>query len=402
VVAWLLHGDHDITLFESAPEVGGHTHTVDVAWDGERHAVDTGFIVYNDWTYPNFIRLLRLLGVATQESEMSFSVRCERTGLEYNGHSLNTLFAQRRNLLRPRFYRMLLDILRFNREALRLLERDEDPSLGEYLARGGYSRELVEHYVVPMGAAIWSSPARRLGDFPARFFVEFCRNHGLLSVEDRPIWRVVRGGSREYVRALTRPFADRIRRGTPVTRVARFADRVEVTPAGRSAETFDRVVLAAHSDQALAMLADPSPDERETLGAIRYQANDVVLHTDARLLPQRRRAWASWNYHVPAGDDGPVQVSYLMNRLQRLPTATPFVVSLNASHRIDPARVLGRFTYHHPVYTSDALRAQQRHDALDGRNRTHYCGAYWGYGFHEDGVVSGLKVARRLGKELPA
>ncbi len=393
VSAWLLHRCHDITLFEADDRIGGHTHTVDVEWEGERHAVDTGFIVYNEPNYPNFTALLGELGVATQESDMSFSVHCERTGLEYNGHTLNTLFAQRSNLLRPSFLRMVREILRFNREAVGLLDqRDDSMSLGAYLEAGRFAPSFVDHYIVPMASALWSAPPGQILEFPARHFAAFFKNHGFLEVGRRPQWRVIRGGSQRYVEALTAPFLDRIRLSSPVRSVLRLPRGVEVTVAGRPAEWFDEVVIAVHSDQALRMLADASVEERSVLGAIRYQKNDVVLHTDASLLPHRRLARASWNYRIPAEPGGAAQVTYWMNRLQTLRTSIPFCVSLNAGSRVDPARVVARFVYDHPVYSRDTFAAQDRRRLINGRNRTWFCGAYWGYGFHEDGVRSAMEM----------
>lgn len=395
-----LHERHDLTVFEAGDHVGGHTHTHDVELGGERHAIDTGFIVFNERTYPNFVRLLDELGVAWQDSDMSFSVQDEATGLEYNGTSLNSLFAQRRNLFRPRFWGMVRDILRFGREAPQLLASDDDAlTLGEYLERGRYGRAFVEQYVIPMGAAIWSAEPARMKEFPARYFVRFFDNHGMLTVDDRPMWRVVTGGSRSYVGPLTAPFVDRIRTNTPVTSVRRAPDGVELTVGGR-VERFDGVVFATHSDQALALLADPSPAEREILSAIPYQRNEAVLHTDASLLPRRRLAWAAWNYHlVPCREHAPVALTYDMNILQGLDSDTEFLVTLNASEKIDPSTVLRSLVYDHPVYTPEGIVAQARHGEISGRRRTWYCGAWWGFGFHEDGVRSGLRVARQLGAD---
>jgi len=321
---------------------------------------------------------------------MSFSVRDEVADLEYNGTSLNSLFAQRRNLLRPTFLGMVRDILRFNREAPRLLEEPGgELPLGELLARGRYGRTFVDHYVVPMGAAIWSTDPASMMRFPARFFVRFLHNHGMLTVNDRPTWRTVRGGSARYVEKLTAPFRDRIHLATPVEHVRRIPGGVMVHPRGHEAQRYDAVILACHSDQALALLADPSDAEREVLGAIPYQANEAVLHTDARLLPRRRLAWAAWNYHVRPGG-GPVALTYNMNILQRLDAPTPFLVTLNHTDAIDPDRIIRRVTYHHPLYTPASVAAQSRHREIDGARATYYCGAWLRNGFHEDGVASAL------------
>lgn len=400
VAAWLLARRHHVTLFEAANYVGGHTNTIDVTRGRRTWAIDTGFIVFNDWTYPNFIELLDQLGVGSQPSTMSFSVQCERTGLEYNGTSFDTLFAQRRNLLRPSFYRMLRDIMRFNRRAPELLdEPDEALTLGAYLERERYSSSFVEHYIIPMGAAIWSADPRELREFPAVNFVRFFRNHGMLSVADRPTWRVVKGGSQRYVEKITERLQGNIRLRTPVLSLRRQPDRVQLrTPSG--IETFDGVVIAAHSDQALRMLDDPSTAEREILGAIPYQRNETILHTDATLLPKRRRAWAAWNYHVRRRDEGPVAITYGMNILQGLEADEQFCVTLNHTERIDRARVLRSLVYEHPVFTRQGAVAQRRHGEISGHNRTWYCGAYWGNGFHEDGVCSALAVTRDFGLDL--
>ena len=394
--AWQLHRQHELTLFEANDYIGGHTHTVDVEVGGRQYAIDTGFIVFNDWTYPHFIALLDELGVASQATLMSFSVRCERTGLEYNGDNLNTLFAQRRNLFRPSFYRMIRDILRFNREAPALLNSASDLSLNAYLQQQNYSREFCAHYILPMAASIWSAETTLVGEMPARFFVQFFKNHGLLSVSDRPQWRVIQGGSRSYVERLTAPFLDRIRLNCPVATVSREPSQVLIKPKDSPAETFDAVIFACHSDQALQLLADATGPEREILGAIPYQENEAVLHTDIRLLPRCRRAWAAWNYHLPTQPQARVAVTYDMNILQGLYTPETFCVTLNRSAAIDPARILYRTTYHHPVFTEAGVAAQARRAEISGVNRTGYCGAYWSYGFHEDGVNSGLAVARDL------
>ncbi len=403
VAARRLHPQHDITLFEANDYPGGHTHTLDVTSAGRDYAVDTGFIVFNDWTYPNFIQLLDELEVGSQATRMSFSVRCAGTGLEYNGANLNTLFAQRRNLLKPSFHRMLRDILRFNRTAPGLLDRRDDPTLGDYLRSEGYGPGFINHYIIPMGAAIWSSDPVYMLDMPARFFIRFFKNHGLLSVNQQPQWRVIRGGSREYVTPLIAPFRDRIRLASPVRRIRRLPNKVAICTDAVQGEAFDQVVIATHSDQALAMLVDPSPAERDILGAIPYQENDVVLHTDTRLLPRRQLAWAAWNYHIPREPQQQVAVTYNMNLLQGLQAPETFCVTLNHSAAIDPTKVLARLRYQHPVFTLRAVKAQSRRAEISGVNRTWYCGAYWHNGFHEDGVVSALDITAALpGQTLQA
>jgi predicted NAD/FAD-binding protein len=391
VAAWHLCREHQITVFEAGSHAGGHTHTHIVDDGGRPFAVDTGFIVFNERTYPNFIALLDRLGVESQHADMSFGVKCEHTGLEYKGSSLNTLFAQRRNLLRPSFHRMLRDILRFNRESRTLLERGDDAlSLGHYLRANRYSAAFTENYIIPMGAAIWSAIPQRMLAFPAAYFVRFFANHGLLDLKNRPQWRVIRGGSRRYVEKLCAPFRRHIRLNTPVTAITRRPTHVEVHSARHGMERFDRVFIACHSDQALALLRDPSPQERAILGAIPYQRNEAVLHTDTSLLPRRRLARAAWNYHRLAGDAAPVALTYNMNLLQSLETSQTFLVTLNHSAAIEPRKVIARVSYDHPVFTPAGVAAQQRQREINGIRGTYYCGAYWRYGFHEDGVVSAL------------
>jgi predicted NAD/FAD-binding protein len=392
VAAYHLATNHDITVFEANSYVGGHTHTHAIEMGGRSYQVDTGFIVFNDWTYPNFIALLEKLGVASQPSSMSFSVRNEVSGLEYNGNTLNTLFAQRLNLLRPSFWRMIRDILRFNREAPALLKDGvAEITLGDYLAQGGYSRHFIDHYIVPMGAAIWSTDPVNMLAFPARYFVRFFHNHGMLSVDQRPQWHVVQGGSARYVDKMATTYRDRIRLNTPVQSIRRDGKDVWIQAQGASeAERFDAVFIACHSDQALRMLADPSPAERATLGAIRYQPNEAVLHTDTRLLPRKKLAWAAWNYHVLPQDTGRVALTYNMNILQSLDTPTPLMVTLNHSDAIDPSKIIKRIPYEHPLYTREGVAAQARQAEVNGPLNTYFCGAYWRFGFHEDGVVSAL------------
>lgn len=388
---------HDVTVFEAEPRVGGHSHTVTVEAGGRPYQVDTGFIVYNDRTYPRFSALLGQIGVPGQRTAMSFSVHCDRSGLEYNGTSIDGLFAQRRNLARPAFWRMLAAISRFNREAAAFAASGDDmTTLGSWLEQGAYPRELIDWYIVPMGSAIWSASPREMLRFPARHFMAFFGNHGLLSLHDRPRWSVIRGGSRTYVERMIEPFRHRIHVATPVVAVYRRGGRILVITGRGDHAWFDHVILAVHSDQALAMLADASAAERALLGAIAYQPNDVTLHTDVRLLPRRRRAWAAWNCHLPAQPADRVQVTYNMNILQSIRAPETFCVTLNRHHAIDPERVLGRFVYHHPVFTSAALEAQRRRHEICGVAGTWFCGAWWGSGFHEDGVVSALDVVRRM------
>lgn len=393
VAAWHLCKEHDITVYEAGDHIGGHTHTHDILHHGRRHAIDTGFIVFNDWTYPNFIELLDQLGVESRPTRMGFSSRCEATGIEYNGSSLNQLFAQRRNIIRPRFYGMIRDILRFNRESRELIDcGDETLSLGHYLEQQRYGRLFIDNYIVPMGAAIWSTDPQQMLSFPAAHFVRFFANHGLLNVKDRPQWRVIKGGSREYVKRLTAPFRDRIRIKQAIAKVKRLATHVEVTTAAGKTEHFDQLFIATHSDQALGMLADPSDLERAVLGAIPYQGNDVVLHTDTSLLPRKRCTWAAWNYLRRRDGDGPVSVTYNMNMLQGLQSTETFCITLNDTHNIHPDKIICRMQYQHPLFTASGVAAQKRHREINGRQRTWYCGAYWRFGFHEDGVVSALNA----------
>ena len=401
LAARLLADDHDIHVFEANDNAGGHTNTVAFKAFGQHYAADTGFMVFNDRTYPNFVQMLRLLGVDARDSDMSYSVRCGKSGLEYQGSSLSGLFAQRRNLVRPSFHRMLLDILRFNRRSLELLKGEDDElELGEYLSQGGYCRGFIENYLIPMGSAIWSAPPDRFRQFPARFIVNFFNNHGLLTVRDHPQWKTVQGGAVRYVEALTRPFADRIRLNCPVVSVRRYPDRVAVTRKDGGPEDFDAVVLASHADQSLAMLSDATQAEREILSAIPYQLNETVLHVDPSLLPRCRRAWASWNSYVPADKGRPVVLTYNLNRLQGPSSPDPICVTLNATDAIDSKRIVRRLVYHHPVYSRSALAAQNRFDEINGKNRTYFCGAYWGHGFHEDGVRSALVVGECFGKRM--
>ncbi len=396
VCAWKLHPQHDVTLFEAGSYAGGHTNTIDVEAYGGRYTVDTGFMVFNHRTYPHFVQMLSELGIEGQDSDMSFSVHCQRTGWEYQGSSLQGLFAQRRNLIRPSFYRMLADIFRFNRVAT--AERDALPdslSMGDYLQQRRFSTRFTDQYLVPMTAAIWSARPEAVLSMPARFLLQFFHNHGLLQIQDRPQWKTVPGGARRYVHALLQPLGERVRLETPVTSVRR--SEKEVTVISRyGAETFDAVVFACHADTTLRILSDADTLETETLAYFPYQANEAVVHTDERLMPKRRAAWASWNYRVTHDPAEPVSVTYDLNRLQRLGAPGPICVTLNDRGTIRPERIVSRIAYDHPVFQAGALQMQGRQEPLQGRRRTYYCGAYWGYGFHEDGVRSALSVCKAV------
>ena len=392
VAAQHLHRRHDVTVFEAAGHIGGHTHTHDIELGAERHRIDTGFIVFNDRTYPNFARLLDELGVESQPSSMSFSVRNDNTGLEYNGNNLSALFAQRRNLLRPSFYRLLSDIMRFNREAPALLDTTGEIALGEFLDAHRFTKAFLDNYLVPMGAAIWSTDPARMLAFPARFFVRFFHNHGMLSINQRPQWRTIAGGSARYVEKLVAPFRHRIRLNTPVDMVSRSHAGVRVKARGAAPESFDHVFFACHSDQALRLLEDATPLERSVLGAIPYQRNEVVLHTDTSLLPRSKRAWAAWNYHVLPERRTGAALTYNMNILQNLQSRHTFCVTLNRSDAIAPSTIIKRMSYDHPLYTPAGVAAQLRQHEINGVNRSYFCGAYWRFGFHEDGVVSALSA----------
>lgn len=397
-------GQRRVTVFEAAPQAGGHAHTVDLTLDGLTHPVDTGFLVYNDRTYPGLIQLFADIGVASTEADMSFSVQDAASGLEWCGSNLDSVFAQRRNLLRPAFWHMLAEVLRFNRLCTALAEGGQDQalqqSLGDFLDHHRFGAGFRHGYLLPMVGCIWScSPARML-DFPVATLIRFCHNHGLLQVTNRPQWRSVRGGSRQYVRRLLAELPD-VRLGTPVQQVLRHESGVLITTE-LGVQPFQQVVFACHTDQALALLGDDATvDERQLLGAIRYQDNRAVLHTDAALLPRRPRAWAAWNYESARGrrgaQDGPtVCLHYLINRLQPLPWSRPVIVSLNPLREPDPAQVHREFHYAHPIFDRAALAAQQRLDELQGWRRSWFCGAWAGYGFHEDGLRAGQTVARAL------
>ncbi len=400
VAAYKLRNEHEITVFEAGTYIGGHTNTLDVYENNQRYAIDTGFIVFNDRTYPNFIRLLDEIGQGSQPSEMGFSVQAENDGIEYSGSSLNALFAQRRNIFRPPFYRMIRDILRFNRTALPSVSHlDESETLGDYLFENGYSHEFIDHYLVPMAAAIWSAEPVSVLDMPVKFLFRFFSNHGLLQISDRPEWRVIKGGSRQYVNKLVAGHRDRIRLNSPVQCIRRLGSHVEIKSATGGRELFDYVFVACHSDQALSLIKDATPEEREVLGAIHYQPNEAILHTDESLMPTQRSAWAAWNYHIPRDSTGHVAVTYNMNILQGLKANSQYLVTLNNDQRISPEKIIRTVRYEHPVYSRESVIAQQRQADLN-RDRTFYCGAYWGNGFHEDGVVSALNALGHFEERL--
>jgi predicted NAD/FAD-binding protein len=398
VVAHALMREHELTVYEANAYAGGHTNTIRVQTPAETLDVDTGFIVFNDRNYANFERLLGRIGVGWQPSNMSFSVSDGAGDFEYNGSSPGGLFAKRAHLAAPWFYRMVADLARFNRTAPSLLSDQTGVSLGDWLERQRFSREFIDRLIVPQASAVWSADPRQMWTLPARFMAEFFCNHGMLGFSGRPAWRTIRGGSATYVRALTAPWGDRLRLSTPVESVRRLDDHVLVKARGSDPERYDHVVLATHSDQALALLGeDASALERELLGAIPYQRNEAVLHTDVRLLPRRRRAWASWNYHLLPEPKPCTTVTYHMNRLQSLEAREQYCVTLNMTEAIDPAKVIRVIEYAHPVFTPAGMRTQARVAEISGVRRTHYAGAYWGWGFHEDGVLSGRRVAQGLG-----
>lgn len=397
-----LHPDHEITVFEAGSHVGGHTNTVDVSTPSGDWSVDTGFIVLNDQSYPNFNALLTELGVAIQDTHMGFSVASDHEDFEYAGTPTG-LFAQRSNLFKPQFHRMIADLLRFNRAMRELLESGEDgPSLGEFLDAGGYSEWFVHRLIVPQASAVWSADPAGMWAFPVRFLAEFFSNHGMLGFKDRPQWQVVSGGSARYVEKLIAPFADRVHTSTPVVAVTRHADHVAVTPRGGEAQRFDEVVLACHADQARAMLTNPTDLEDELLAAFGFQANEAVLHTDARLLPRRRACRQAWNFHLLAEPKPLTTITYGMNHLQSLAAPEDFAVTLNLTEKIDPAKIIQSIQYAHPVFTHEGVAAQARHGEISGADRIHYAGAYWRWGFHEDGVVSALNALEQRDRHLAA
>lgn len=409
VSAHVLARAHEVHLFEAAPRLGGHTHTHEVKVASGTYNVDTGFIVHNDRNYPNFVKLMEQLGIETKDSSMSFSVKVEENGLEYNGTTINSLFCQRRNFFNPSFYRMIKDILRFNEEATKyfLEHKEEDPhrmTLEDYLKQNKYSREFTEYYIMPMGAAIWSASREEMRQFPLHFFVRFFHHHGMLTVDQRPQWKVLVGGSKQYIPKLTANYAQNIHLDSPVKTVTRTEAGVvvEFLEKGLSQKlTFDHVIFACHADQAMKILADATAVEKDVMGGFSYRPNDVLLHTDTSVLPKKKLGHAAWNYYLPKVQGDRVAVTYHMNILQGLPAPETFLVSLNMDHLIDPKKVIKSINYSHPVYNLGAVTSQRRWSEVSNlKNRTHFCGAYWGNGFHEDGVKSALKVTESFGLGL--
>lgn len=402
VCGHMLAPHHEVHLFEAAPRIGGHTHTHEVEVKSGKYLIDTGFIVHNDRNYPNFIKLMEKLKVETKDSVMSFSVKVEKDGLEYNGTSINSLFCQRRNIFRPSFYKMIKDIFRFNKEATEYFlkhqeEAPDDMSLEDYLRINHYSQEFIEHYVMPMGAAIWSASREEMKKFPLHFFVRFFHHHGMLTVDERPTWRVLKGGSSAYIPKLTANFEKNIHLSTPITSVTRSATGVTLN------ETlhFDHVIFACHANQAMEILKDPSIQEKKVMGGFSYRPNDVILHTDTSVLPTKKIGHASWNYYLPKVQLDRVAVTYHMNILQGINAPETFLVSLNMDHLIDPKKVIKKIPYAHPVYSQAAVTSQKQWQTISNLDtRTHFCGAYWGNGFHEDGVKSALKVTSAFGQNL--
>lgn len=398
----LLHKHYDVTLFEKNDYIGGHTATVDVEHSGINYAIDTGFIVFNDRTYPYFEKLLKRIGVKRKPTQMSFSVHNEATGFEYNGHTFSSLFAQRRNIVRPKFWRLLYDIVRFNKlcKALHAKGHYTEQSLGQLLQQHRFNDFFKYHYILPMGAAIWSTSIKEMENVGIEFFVKFFFNHGLLDITNRPQWYVIPGGSREYIKPLIAGFADKIQLNTDIKSVTRDEQGATITFADGQQALFDKVIFACHSDQALALLGDACEQENKVLGAIPYTENSVVLHTDVSLLPDRKAAWASWNYLLNNNTDKAAVVTYQMNILQGIKSDTQFCVTLNHLEGINQSKILREFTYHHPVFNQQSIAAQQQKHTVDGQNNTYFCGAYWYNGFHEDGVRSAVDVAKQLGVEF--
>ena len=400
--AHLLHKQHDITILEANDYIGGHTHTHQIEVDKKKWLIDSGFIVYNENTYPNFIKLLQKLKVDTQKTSMGFSVKAPGQKLEYSGGSLNSLFAQRLNLFRPSFLMMLKDILRFNRISVAKLNNlNESTTIYEFLINYKFSKNFIEHYIIPMGAAIWSTAAKKTTEMPAVFYIRFFKNHGLLQIFNRPQWFVIKGGSKAYIPKIIAGFKNKILLSTPVSKVIRSKNSVEVFYGKDFAShQFDKVIFATHSDQALALLEDPSEEEVKILGSLPYQKNVALLHTDSSILPKKKITWSSWNYLLSGDQSKPVTLTYNMNILQSLKSKTNFLVTLNSNGDVDTSKIIKTLVYHHPLFTVKGVKAQKEKNQISGVNNTFYCGAYWGNGFHEDGVNSALDVCSFFDKAL--
>jgi predicted NAD/FAD-binding protein len=402
--AHILNRRHVVDVFEANNYVGGHTNTIEVSESDRMIPVDTGFIVFNEYNYPNLCRLFGELGVDSRESDMSFSVRSRASGLEYNGSNLNKLFSQRRNLLNLKFFKMLRDMLRFHDEAPGFLANNLNDyiTVAEFVRDNNYSKYFIDYYLIPLGASLWSCPAEKFSQFPMRFVLEFLDNHRMLQVENRPQWRTVTGGSNQYVKKLIKPFSDQIHLNMPVAKVKRRGGRVNVIFSNGSEEVYDEVIMAAHADQSLKLVEDMDEEEKSILEYFPYQDNEAILHTDTSVLPVNQNAWASWNYLIPSGAGKHVTVTYNMNILQGIESKQTYCVSLNQAELIDPGKIIKRIRYHHPVFRPGRDSAQDQHKKLIKRRGISYCGAYWGYGFHEDGVRSGLSVADAFDMELAA
>ena len=394
-IAHLLHKKHNITLFEKNNRIGGHSHTHNIEINGSPISVDTGFIVFNKKTYPLFSSLLRELDVAYEDSKMSFSVFSKKTGLEYNGTTLNTLFSQRRNIFNPKFIKMIFEILRFNKESLGLLNTSKELSLGDYLAKNTYSDYFLKNYILPMGSAIWSSNLETMIKFPAKFFVTFLHNHGMLSINNRPQWLTISNGSKSYVQKLCHPFIDKIRLNSNIKFIERKSNKV-IVHSKYGSENFDYIFMACHSNEALAILKDASNNEKEILGAIPYTNNEVYLHTDSSIMPKYKLSWAAWNYNIDSKESEPITLTYNMNILQNIKIETPVLVTLNPKGCIDPKKIIKKLNYAHPTFSIDSINAQKKHPIISGINRTFFAGAYWGNGFHEDGVKSAYDSVKQF------
>ena len=396
-IAHLLHKEHKITLFEKNDRIGGHSHTHKIQIEDKTISVDTGFIVFNKKTYPLFTSLLDQLGVDYEDSNMSFSVFSKLSGLEYNGTNLNTLFSQRKNLFNFKFIKMVLEIFRFNKKALELLSTKEEITLGDYLANHNYSSYFSKHYILPMGSAIWSSNIETMLNFPAKFFVKFFHNHGMLNINDRPQWLTITGGSESYVKKLCEPFINSIKLNSNIRFIERMENKV-IIHHNQGSENFDYLFMACHSNEALKLIKDTSYVEKELLGSIPYADNDVYLHTDASIMPKHKLSWAAWNYNIDNKNHEPISLTYNMNILQNIKSESPLLVTLNPKSNIDPKKIIKKLNYSHPTFNIDGINAQKKHHLISGVNRTFYAGAYWGNGFHEDGVKSAYDVVNQLNK----